>query len=220
MSLEQSLSTILDNNNIIERNTFSVYEAGISYHQKSFVNEYSQNGERTNWKSAFAGLGWTNSLFEMFLSVGTIRPQIARYMFQSSMIDNISVSQVDFSDSTDMRDVFAGSSIVSLELKIGESPLFNNTSFSDCANLTELRVIGTLSVSGVNLQWSNLLSKESFVSVFNSLSTTTSGLSITFSKSAINNAFGIDVDDETTYPEGSEYYELRHSRDNWTINYI
>jgi hypothetical protein len=39
------------------------------------------------------------------------------------------------------------------------------------------------------------------------------------SKAAVNNAFGIDVDDASTYPEGSEYYNLRYSKSNWTFNY-
>ena len=31
---------------------------------------------------------------------------------------------------------------------------------------------------------------------------------------------GININDETTYPVGSEFYTLRHSKDNWTFSYV
>lgn len=64
------------------------------------------------------------------------------------------------------------------------------------------------------------LIKDSITKLFNTLSATTEGKTVTLKKSAVNAAFGINVDDETTFPEGSEYYTLRHSKDNWTVNYI
>ena len=67
--------------------------------------------------------------------------------------------------------------------------------------------------------WSKNLSKASIMSLINALSPTITGGTAIFSKTAINNAFGINVDDQTTWPEGSEYYTLRHSKDNWTISY-
>lgn len=75
-----------------------------------------------------------------------------------------------------------------------------------------------IAANGIKLSDAATLSKESIISIFNALSPTKSG-SITLSTDAVNNAFGIDVDDESTYPEGSEYYNLRYSKSNWTINY-
>lgn len=92
--------------------------------------------------------------------------------------------------------------------------------FDACESLEKITVEGTIGQNGFNVKWSTKLNKASITSIINALSSTTSGLSITLSKTAVNNAFGINVDDETTYPEGSEYYILRHSKDNWTINYI
>lgn len=74
--------------------------------------------------------------------------------------------------------------------------------------------------NGIVLDYATSLSKESIANIINTLSTTTSGLSITFNKKSVNTAFGINVDDVTTYPEGTEYYNLRHSKDNWTISYV
>jgi hypothetical protein len=64
------------------------------------------------------------------------------------------------------------------------------------------------------------LSKDSIISVITSLSASASGKTLKLKKTAVNTAFGMDVDDESTYPEGSEYYELRHSKDNWTFSYV
>lgn len=101
-----------------------------------------------------------------------------------------------------------------------ESTPWSGSSFSAASGLINLEIEGIIGQSGLDLHWSKKLSKASITSVINALSTTTSGLSITLSKTAVDTAFDINVDEATTYPEGSEYYVLRHSKDNWTINYL
>lgn len=56
--------------------------------------------------------------------------------------------------------------------------------------------------------------------VITALKSDATGKTLTLKKTAVNTAFGINVDDETTYPAGSEFYELRHSKDNWTFSYV
>jgi hypothetical protein len=99
-----------------------------------------------------------------------------------------------------------------------ENTKYSNT-FQESGKLKRMIVEGTIAQNGFNVKWSTKLDKESITSIVNALSNTTSGLTVTFSKTAVNNAFGIDVDDPTTYPEGSEWYELRNSRSNWTFAY-
>ena len=79
---------------------------------------------------------------------------------------------------------------------------------------------GVLAKNGLDISSCKSLDKESITKLINILSSNTSGLTVTLSKIAINNAFGIDIDNETTYPEGSEYYNLRNSKSNWTFNYV
>ena len=100
-----------------------------------------------------------------------------------------------------------------------EGVVYATRAFTGCIALKEIQIVGTIKLS-LDFQDSTLLSKESIKSIVNALSQTTSGLTITFSKTAVNNAFGINVDDPTTYPEGSEYYILRNSKSNWTFNYV
>ena len=66
------------------------------------------------------------------------------------------------------------------------------------------------------------LDKESLISTITHLCADEDvvGQKVIFKKSAVNNAFGIDVDDATTYPVGSEYYELRRSKPNWDFLYV
>lgn len=63
------------------------------------------------------------------------------------------------------------------------------------------------------------LNKASIISVVNVLSSSTTGQTVTFKKTAVNTAFGINVDDTSTYPVGSEFYNLRNSKPNWTFSY-
>ena len=184
-------------------------------------NGYTDNWTRIYYRYGFTEAGWND---ETFNPPRTIYPVTdARYMFQNSAITSINENQVDFSEFTgSFRTTFAGmTSLKSLRLKFGNniSGFFSDT-FTNCTELENLIILGTIEHDGFNVQWSTKLMKDSIISIFMALSTTTSGLSITLSKTAVNNAFGIDVDDEATYPEGSPYYELRHLRDNWTINYI
>ena len=78
-----------------------------------------------------------------------------------------------------------------------------------CYKLQHVRIEGLIDFP-LNLQHSTLLSKESIVSIFNCLSTTTSGTVLTLSQTAVTNAFGSTTADEWT--------ALIATKTNWTIN--
>lgn len=109
-------------------------------------------------------------------------------------------------------------SIEKIILKETGEQLFNGT-FANCGSLKEVRFEGVIG-QNINLGGSPSLSHDSIVSVINALSETASGKTLTLYKSAVNRAFGININDESTYPEGSEFYTLRHSKDNWTFSYV
>ena len=95
---------------------------------------------------------------------------------------------------------------------------FGSMTFGYCEALEYIGFEGVIA-SDITVEDCPLI-KDSITKLFNTLSTTATGKTVTLKKSAVNAAFGITVDDETTFPEGSEYYTLRHSKDNWTVNYI
>ena len=73
--------------------------------------------------------------------------------------------------------------------------------------------------NGFNVQWSTKLSHDSLTSIVNALSTTTSGLTVTLSKTAVNTAFetSVGAGDGST---SSEWLNLIATRNNWTISLV
>lgn len=127
-----------------------------------------------------------------------------------------SVGEIDFKGITGSityywDSLFSGSRIVTMEkLKFYETnPEFTTNMFYNCADLENLNADGIIAKNGLNLRWSTKLSKASITSIINALSTTTTDLSITLSKTAVDNAFTDD-----------EWSALIGTRLNWTISLI
>ena len=209
--------SVADNLSIISANVPLVHEAGKAAERREFMEKYQNGGISRNQTQTFSGLGWTDETYNPLYPI--IGSNFLRTFYQSQISD----TKVDIDatgSSTGLNTTFGYSKIVRIHnLIISENTAYSST-FTNCTALEELNITGTIGQNGFNVQHSKKLSKQSFINIFNSLSATTSGLSITVSKNAVNNAFGINVDDESTYPDGSEYYKLRHSRDNWSINYV
>lgn len=100
----------------------------------------------------------------------------------------------------------AGCSILkrlSIAIKADGSQNFS-TAFEGDSGLEELTVVSGVFGSNLNFSWSPL-SKDSILSVFNALSTTTTGLTVTFKKTAVEAAFTTD-----------EWNTLIATKTNWT----
>jgi hypothetical protein len=201
-----------------------VYEEGKQAEYDAFWDSIQNGGNPTNYQYAFA--------FNRFRLGG-----VDRYnpKYDIKVYDNVTTAGTNvFIQSTRLTDTKVG--IYANKHSIGT--MFSNctnlrvirklvlqastalaSAFTNCTALEELNVEGTIGQNGFDVHWSTLLNKASIESIINALSSTTSGLTVTFSKTAVNNAFGINVDDASTYPEGSEYYNLRYSKPKWTFNY-
>lgn len=90
-------------------------------------------------------------------------------------------------------------------LYINENTKYINT-FNECNKLKEIRIVGLIGQNGFNVRWSTTMSKESITSIVNALSPTTSGLTVTLSKTAKENAF-----------TDSEWATLIATKSNWNI---
>lgn len=108
-------------------------------------------------------------------------------------------------------------------LHVNESVTFANNPFQDCSALETLIIGGTIGQNGFNVRWSKKLNKASIESIINALSETTSELTVTLSKTAVNNAFETvkGAADGSTSAEwialaGNENTE--GIRPNWTIS--
>ncbi len=87
--------------------------------------------------------------------------------------------------------------------------------FSYIYGLERLFINGIIGQNGFNVQWSKELDKESHISIMNALSTETTGLTVTFSKVAVDKAFetSAGANDGSTSPE---WLALVATRSNWT----
>lgn len=238
MSVAEKLTTIAENEQ-------RVYDAGKKEQYNELWDAIQINGNRTNYDRAF--YAWTENVFRPKYD---IRPTSALAMFERfnkdiktvDMVEHLKKYNVslDFSSCTSFTNFLLYSFISRLgtvDTRSANGLSFYVAYMLETIDLLILRYDGTqtanfemasslknITIQGVIGKSWNMkdcpLSKDSIISVINALSTTTSKLTITFKKTAINEAFGIDVDDETTYPEGSEYYHLRNSKPNWTFSYV
>lgn len=142
------------------------------------------------------------------------------YMIRYSDISHLGT--IDISHiSTLSNMLYAAEKLKQVYLKVNEGTLnFANNIFEGSPNVEDFQIVSGVLGRNVPLGKGHKLSKTSIISVINALSDSGTGYTVTFSKTAINKAFGIDIDDETTYPEGSEYYILRNSKPNWTFSYL
>lgn len=128
---------------------------------------------------------------------------------------------------TTFQNAFSWSYIVSIEKLILNSEgtqSFINT-FDGAGYLQDIVIEGVI---GQNLNMGVCpLTNESITSVINALSSEideetgeykVTGKTVTFKKSAINNAFKMIVDDETTWSD--EWEDLIKSKPNWTFGYV
>ena len=224
------------------------YSTGKQAQYDEFWDVFQANGYIYSAQYMFAGVSWNDAIFKPKHNMTFITR--CDYMFANSKITDLAgILEAQgvvfsFSNSTNFTGAFQYSQLTHigivdtrkatvlgstfqyssslhtidlLKLKTDGTQTFNNA-FTACSGLKNITIEGIIGNS-INFA-SSPFSKDSITSVITALSSTSSGKTLTLKKTAVNNAFGIDVDDETTYPDGTEFYNLRHSKDNWTFNYV
>lgn len=241
MSIAEKLTKVAEN-------VQKVYEAGEQKQYDLLWDAIQMKGTRTIYDSAFIGSSWNDEVFKpkydirpataknMFRamnvtnlkasleSAGVVLDTSACTDFETTFYYGTygHIPEIDTRSAANLYTIFCGADAHTIDkwiLKDDGSQKFNKNTFTH-NSLKNLVVEGVIGQNQLSFAKCTKLSKASITSIINALSSTTSGLKITISKTAVNNAFGINVDDTTTYPEGTEFYELRHSKDNWTISYV
>ena len=105
--------------------------------------------------------------------------------------------------------------------------IYGALDFTNCTNTTiwlngagkleDIEFVPDTIKISLSFQWCSKLSKKSITSAIKGLDNSVTGQTVTFQKTSINNAFGINVDDESTYTE--EFVALRESKNNWIFGY-
>ena len=234
----------INNQRIYDAGYGAGYGAGKQAEYDAFWDAYQENGNRTDYQYAFCRKGWNNETFKPKYPI--VAKGTAAYIFDACGLTDFDFVEkgieLDTSGASSLTYLFRGAGgikrvgiingtgckdlnrlfyyMTSLEaidnLVINENVGFDNT-FIGSENLVNITISGVIGKNGFSIT-SKVLSKTSIESIINALSTTTSGLTVTFSKVAVNNAFGINIDDESTWT--FEWLELRGSKSNWTFSYV
>lgn len=161
---------------------------------------------------------WTD---EMFNVNAIIKSTQFNYTFANSQLTRIGT--IDASEATTFATVFQESYSLKTIDKLILPNNFNGNgvewNFNYCSALENISFEGEFKNNGWNFQWSKKLSHDSIVNIINALSTTTSGLTVTLSKAAVNKAFE-QLEGANDGANGVEWYDLIDTRSNWTISLV
>lgn len=143
-----------------------------------------------------------------------------QYMFTNSFVTHIGI--IDTRSASSILQPFSANryhTFDKLILKDDGSQTFVAEPFKGATALKNIVIEGVIGQNGLSFQWSTKLNKASITSIINCLSTTTSGLTVTLSKVAVNKAFETSegANDGTT---STEWTSLIGTRSNWTISLI
>lgn len=224
----------------------SVHQKGKDAEYDRFWNAYQDHGNRTNYQyGGFGGEGWVDEIYNpkyplrpiqsyrMYISCKLTRvlnldTSLSKNMSQLFYVC-YSLEHVGTISTESLPETGSGSAIDSMfgycqklktidKLILKPSVSYSNT-FFQCYALENITIEGIIGQSGLNLQYSTELTKASITSIINALSTTTGGLTVTLSKTAVNNAF----ETSSGIANGStseEWLNLIATRSNWTISLI
>ena len=218
-----------------------VYEAGKNSQYDEFWDNYQQNGSRGSYEGVFSGNAWTEKTFKPKYDIVNFYTGMNMFWANTMAVELVELLNdlgvlLDFSNATNCTQTFQHSkftrlgvinlckavnctntfstmkNLVTIDKIIVSATTVYNHWFDSTPNLENVIFEGEIANNGLNLQWSTKLSKASITSIINCLSTTTSGLTVTLSKTAVESAFG-----STT---STEWTTLVGTRSNWTISLI
>jgi hypothetical protein len=209
-----------------------VKESGKQAEYDRFWDAYQQKGKRTNYAYAFAGQCWTPDTLKPKYPIAPKWGGAGMMFYNSAYEGSLKDLPLDFSQLSGMNYTFynaAGiteiplidasncsqmmcdfqncTALHTLSLRVSEKITTYADAFSGCSSLKNLTIEGVIG-SSINFRWSPL-SKESITSVINALSSSVTGQTATFKKSAKEAAFTAD-----------EWAELIATKTNWTFSLV
>ena len=193
--------------------TMDFFFAGNGWETNTIKPKYNLKPTRANYM--FSMTGFSGDLAQHFENLG-IALDFSNCNMATGIFSN--ASAITRLGILDFRKVTYGSSwfismrkLITIDkLLLSENTISpGNYALQECYELTNLTIEGVINKNGYSFQWSTKLSKVSIESIMAALSTTTSGLTVTLSKTAVNNAFTKD-----------EWEALVSQHTNWTISLI
>lgn len=135
-------------------------------HYNAFWDAYQDNGNRTDYNYAFYSVGWTPSTYNPKY---TVKPSTANYTYMYSTIEEIDT--VDLSECSGCTATFSNAKQLKTINRciLGTAISTINNMYRSCEALENVGFEGTFSKTGLTLQYSPNLTKESIISLFNVL---------------------------------------------------
>ena len=190
-----------------------VLDAGKKAEYDRFWDLYQEDGNRKNYRYAFAGGGWTDETFKPKYPIAEVTD--AMYLFSNSKITKIDCA-LDLSNAPSLTNAFAYTSIERVKLlKVAEKTTYSGT-FTNNSTLTDITFAGII---GKTVGFGSCpLNKASIISIIEHLSSTSTGQTLTLKKSAVDAAFETSkgAADGSTNPD-SFWVSVLTWKPNWTI---
>lgn len=188
-----------------ELESIPTFEDGKQAEHDRFWDTYQANGTRKDYNSGFRSKLWVDEIYQPKYDITATSGAAA--CFATSSITDTKVPIT----TTSMNQIFQNATQLKIVRMI---TLYNfdgnfTNAFQNCSALESITFGSEIANGGMNLQWSKNLSHDSIVNIVGCLSTTTSGLSVTLSKTAVNAAFTTE-----------EWTALEQTRPNWTISLV
>lgn len=191
------------------------FEAGRKAEQDIFWDIMQNSGGKQNYYYAFSYDRFTDANFLPKYDIkcydGTTP---GRYVFyNASKITDTKVGI--YANSNNAQYIFYGSGLVTIRLFYAYETTNLNYAFANCAALENITIGGVIG-KNVSFKESDKLTHDSIISVINALSATTTGQTVTFSETAVNNAFETSsgaADGSTS----AEWLALIDTKTNWNI---
>jgi hypothetical protein len=187
--------TYQDNGN--RTNYGYAFAGAVGWNDVTFKPKYTIKAEGAAWTALYYSFYQARIsdikaiLEERGLTIDTKNARGLSASFEGCTTKNIPT--LDVTNCTEFsRSFFGASKLEGVVLEnLSDAATFTNT-FTNCSSLVNLSVSGIIGKNGLNLQWSPKLSRDSIVSVVNALSPTTTGLTVTLSKTAVE-AFDSEI---------------------------
>ena len=234
MSIADKLTTIAENQ---EKVYEAGKQEGNQAEYDEYWDYIQKNGTLTSYNYAFCGFTWNAKNFKPKYPMQVTSANHMFWCFsRADFVEKADLSQfnIDFSKCTNLTSTFQNAHLIStgfvdcssagnlkdtfncnnwgglqkIHVKVIETNTFSST-FAYNYDTTEIIFSddSVIAANGLNVQWSTKLSKESIISIINALSPNTSGLTVTISKTAKQNAF-----------TDEEWATLIATKPNWTIS--
>lgn len=216
-----------------------VYGKGKQAEYDAFWDGYQDYGNRTSCENLFASSGWSTAIFKPKYDVYPVNAYgMFRYCgMEGDLVEILNKlgRTISFENATSMQYTFAYANFTRVgvidtrnqdtifqtfqtntKLKTIDLLILRNDGsqkfegvFTQSPNIEGLTIEGVIGQNGFNMQWSAKLNKASITSIINALSETASGLTVTLSKTAKENAF-----------TDEEWAALIAEKPNWTISLV